>query len=80
MTGDERGGRRGRAAIATLGLAAAGIVHVVAPDRLLAAARRGYRLLDVEFRPGPTATARVRLVGAGMLAVAALAWARAGGR
>lgn len=61
------------------GLAAAGVAHLVAPDRLLAAARRGYRLLDVEFRPGPTATARVRLVGVGMLAAAALAWPGADG-
>lgn len=57
-----------------LGLAAAAGVHLVAPGRLLAAARRGYRVLDVEFRPGRTAATRVRLVGVAMLAAAALAW------
>ncbi|MFB6177533.1 MAG: hypothetical protein ABEI99_10380 [Halobaculum sp.] len=41
-----------------------GIVHVVLPDRLLAAASWGYdRLLAVEFDPRANATRRVRLFG-----------------
>jgi hypothetical protein len=51
-----------------LGLIAAGLVHLLAPDRLLRTARWGYDLaLDVQFRRGPATTTRVRLVGVGML-------------
>ncbi len=66
LTDDER-------RLALAGLAAAGALHLLVPDRLLAAARRGYGLgLDVAFRPRDGAARRVRLVGVGMLALAAL--------
>jgi hypothetical protein len=42
----------------------AGVVHLLAPDRLLATATWGYdRVLAVDFRPRRPATRRVRLVG-----------------
>ncbi|MFB6117337.1 hypothetical protein [Halosegnis sp.] len=50
------------------GLLVAALAHLLIPDRLLATARRGYRLLGVEFRPTSAATRRVRLVGGGLLA------------
>lgn len=52
------------------GLILLGLVHLLAPGPLLAAARTGYdRLLNVEFVPDPAAMRRVRLVGLVMLAV-----------
>lgn len=46
-----------------------GLVHLLLPASLLAAARAGYgRLLNVEFTPDPKAVRRVRLVGLVMLA------------
>jgi len=56
-----------------LGAALAGLVHLVAPGRLLAVARWGYdTVLAVEFRPRDPAVRRVRLLGLCFLAVAAL--------
>lgn len=66
---DESLPRRARE-LASLALFGAGVAHLLIPGRLLAVARAGYRLLDVEFRPGETATRRVRAVGLGMLAAA----------
>jgi len=58
----------------------AGIVHLLVPNRLLAAAEWGYdRVLAVEFTPRPSATRRVRLIGLLMLVGAAL-WYRLLGR
>jgi hypothetical protein len=52
------------------GLILLGLVHLMAPGPLLAAARTGYdRLLNVEFVTDPAAVRRVRLVGLVMLAV-----------
>jgi hypothetical protein len=54
----------------------AGIVHLLVPNRPLAAAEWGYdRVLAVEFTPRPAATRRVRLIGLVMLGGAAL-WYR----
>jgi len=59
---------------------AAGIVHLLVPNRLLAVAEWGYdRVLAVEFTPRPSATRRVRLIGLLMLVGAAL-WYRLLGR
>jgi len=56
-----------------LGAALAGLVHLVAPGRLLAVARWGYdTVLAVEFRPRDPAVRRIRLLGPRFLAVAAL--------
>jgi len=53
--------------------ALAGVVHLLAPGVLLRLAGRAYRLvLAVEFDPKPGAKRRVRLVGLGFLAVAAV--------
>jgi hypothetical protein len=50
-----------------------GIVHLLVPERLLAAAEWGYdRVLAVDFTPRPAASRRVRLVGVLMLGGAAL--------
>ncbi len=58
---------------AELGAALAGLVHLVAPGRLLATARWGYdTVLAVEFRPRDPAVRRVRLLGLCFLLVAAL--------
>lgn len=49
--------------VSVLGVAS-GIVHLLAPDRLLAAAAWGYdRFLAVDFEPRANATRRVRLLG-----------------
>ena len=56
-----------------VGAALAGVVHLLVPGLLLWAGRLSYRLaLRVEFDPKPGAKRRVRLVGLGFLAVAAL--------
>jgi len=58
---------------AELGAALAGLVHLVAPGRLLATARWGYdTVLAVEFRPRDPAVRRVQLLGLCFLVVAAL--------
>lgn len=61
----------GRAARATsVGLAALGVVHLLAPRVLLAVARGLYRaVLDVGFEPTERSPRRVRLVGVCMVAV-----------
>lgn len=47
-----------------------GLVHLLAPGQLLAAAAVGYdRALDVTFSPGSSAIQRVRLVGLAMTAL-----------
>lgn len=57
----------------SLGAALVGVVHLLIPGILLKTARWGYRwILAVEFDPKPGATGRVRLVGLGFLAVAAV--------
>lgn len=49
----------------------AGVVHLLAPGRLLALARSGYdHVLAVDFEPRENATRRVRLVGLGLLGAA----------
>jgi hypothetical protein len=56
-----------------VGAALAGVVHLLVPGLLLWAGRWSYRLvLRVEFDPKPGARRRVRLVGLGFLAVAAV--------
>jgi hypothetical protein len=56
-----------------LGAVLAGMVHLLVPGRLLETAAWAYRrFLAVEFDPNPEATRRVRLVGVGLLAVAAV--------
>jgi hypothetical protein len=56
-----------------VGATLAGLVHLLVPGLLLWAGRWSYRLfLRVEFDPKPGAKRRVRLVGLGFLAVAAL--------
>ena len=56
-----------------VGAALAGVVHLLVPGLLLWAGRWSYRLfLRVEFDPKPGAKRRVRLVGIGFLAVAAM--------
>ena len=51
----------------------AGLVHLVAPRRLLVAAQWGYdRVLSVDFRPRETASRRVRLLGLAFIAVSLL--------
>lgn len=64
--------------VGELGAALAGLVHLVAPGRLLATARWGYdTVLAVEFRPRDPAVRRVRLLGLCFLVAAALsAWLR----
>jgi len=61
----------GRAVRATgPGLAALGVVHLLAPRVLLAVACQLYRLvLDVRFEPTERSPRRVRLVGICMVAV-----------
>ena len=55
-----------------VGAALAGVVPLLFPGLLLGAGRWSYRLfLRVEFDPKPGAKRRVRLVGLGLLAVAA---------
>ncbi|MFC4357601.1 hypothetical protein ACFO0N_06510 [Halobium salinum] len=50
-----------------------GLVHLLAPGLLLWLASVGYdRALDVRFEAGDDSKRRVRLVGAGFLAAAAL--------
>ncbi len=64
--------RRLRRAV-EFGAALVGLVHLVAPGRLLAIARWGYdTVLAVEFRPRDPAVRRVRLLGLCFLVVAAL--------
>lgn len=59
-----------RATTTGAGLILLGLVHLLAPGPLLAAARAGYdRLLNVEFVADAAATRRVRFVGLVMLAV-----------
>lgn len=59
--------------LAAISLAASGVLHLLVPSRLLAAAGRGYDLaLDVTFSPNDGATRRVRLVGLAILALTAL--------
>lgn len=59
--------------VGELGAALAGLVHLVAPGRLLATARWGYdTVLAVEFRPRDPAVRRVRLLGLCFLVAAAL--------
>jgi len=54
-------------------LAASALAHLLAPGALLRIARWAYdRTFDVAFRPRSGARRRVRLVGAGMLALAAV--------
>jgi hypothetical protein len=56
-----------------VGAAVAGVVHLLVPGLLLWAGRWSYRLaLRVAFEPKPGAKRRVRLVGLGFLAVAAV--------
>jgi len=56
-----------------VGAALAGAVHLLVPGVLLWAGRWSYRLfLRVAFEPKPGAKRRVRLVGLGFLAVAAV--------
>ena len=53
--------------------ALAGVVHLLVPGLLLRSGELAYRwFLAVEFDPKPGAKRRVRLVGLGFLAVAAL--------
>jgi len=53
--------------------ALAGVVHLAVPGLLLRSAELAYRwFLRVEFDPKPGAKRRVRLVGLGFLAVAAV--------
>ncbi|MFC6974960.1 hypothetical protein ACFQL1_10170 [Halomicroarcula sp. GCM10025709] len=56
-----------------IGTALAGIVHLLVPGLLLRTARIGYRVtLAVDFRPRSGARGRVRAVGIGLLALAAV--------
>jgi hypothetical protein len=56
-----------------VGATVAGCLHLLAPGLLLWAGRLSYRLaLRVEFDPKPGAKRRVRLVGLGFLAFAAV--------
>lgn len=56
-----------------LASALAGLVHLLVPGLLLRSAEIGYRLvLRVAFDPKPGAKRRVRLVGVGFLALAAV--------
>jgi len=56
-----------------VGAALAGLVHLAVPGRLLRWGALAYRwFLRVEFEPKPGAKRRVRLVGLGFLAVAAV--------
>lgn len=56
-----------------VGAALVGLVHLLVPGLLLRLAGYAYRwVLRVEFDPKPGAKRRVRLVGLGFLAVAAL--------
>ena len=56
-----------------LGAIVAGLVHLLVPGLLLWAGRWSYRwFLRVEFDPKPGAKRRVRLVGVGFLALAAV--------
>jgi len=51
----------------------AGVVHLAVPGVLLRSAELAYRwFLAIEFDPKPGASGRVRLVGLGFLAVAAV--------
>jgi len=53
----------------------AGVVHLLAPRRLLRVARVSYdRVLAVEFTPRDGAARRVRLVGVLMCLAGAVAW------
>lgn len=53
----------------------AGVVHLLAPRRLLRVARISYdRVLAVEFTPRDGASRRVRLVGILMCLIGAVAW------
>lgn len=53
--------------------ALAGLVHLTVPDRLLKLASWSYdRVLAVRFHPRENATRRVRLIGAAMIASAAV--------
>jgi hypothetical protein len=52
----------------------AGLVHLVAPRRLLGAARWGYdRVLSVDFQPRETSPRRVRLLGLAFVGASLLA-------
>ena len=56
-----------------VGAALAGVVHLLIPGILLRSGEIAYRwFLDVEFDPKSRAKRRVRLVGLGFLAVAAV--------
>ncbi|MDS0282798.1 hypothetical protein [Haloarcula onubensis] len=56
-----------------VGAALVGLVHLAVPGRLLRSGEFAYRwFLRVEFEPKPGANGRVRLVGLGFLAVAAV--------
>ncbi|WP_324760293.1 hypothetical protein [Haloarcula montana] len=56
-----------------LGTALVGVIHLLVPGLLLRTARFGYRTgLAVEFRPRSGARKRVRAVGVGLLALAAV--------
>lgn len=55
---------------ATVLCVVSGVVHLLVPGRLLAAAAWGYdRVLAVDFQPQPSARTRVRLVGVAVLLV-----------
>jgi hypothetical protein len=57
--------------VVTVLTALSGLVHLLAPERLLTTAEWGYdRILAVEFQPRENATRRVRLLGLLALAVA----------
>jgi hypothetical protein len=59
---------------ATVLCVVSGVVHLLVPGRLLAAAAWGYdRVLAVEFTPKSGARTRVRLVGVAVLAVGVVA-------
>ncbi|WP_336336106.1 hypothetical protein [Haloarcula brevis] len=54
------------------GTALAGVLHLLVPGLLLSVARLGYRwILSVAFTPQEGSHRRVRLLGVGLLAVAA---------
>ncbi len=58
-----------------VGLLVAGIVHLVAPKRLLGTGSVLYdRILAVDFSPRDDAARRVRLVGIAMVGAGVLAW------
>jgi hypothetical protein len=49
---------------AGVGFLVSGLIHLIAPRRLLGVAETGYRrVLAVDFDPMPAASRRVRLVG-----------------